>query len=178
MTLLEARQWCSARHQQRRGEECYGFTAHVSTTNTSAGPISFKGSGISTMSNTSDNFSSYIYAPVACPGADETKNGDWRAVCPTAQQVWGKPQPHGSWALLFLNGDATSSMSEMIDLKKDLGVLGDMNVQDVWTSREVWVTENGQFAPPVVRPRDSGFYLLTKKHRNFDWLVPAPNTSK
>eukprot|EP00662_Eupelagonemidae_sp_cell21_P039986 gene39986-30681_t len=44
LTLPGAEAWCN-RHQ-RRGEECYGFTTHANTTNTTAGPVHFKARGM------------------------------------------------------------------------------------------------------------------------------------
>ena len=86
-----------------------------------------------------------------------------------AQQVWGKPQPNGSWAFVLLNSDLTRAMTATIDLAalplpaSRISSGGAVVVRDIWAKANVpsLKPNAGLFTPPAVAPRDSAFYLLS-----------------
>ena len=122
--------------------------------------------------NTSTAWTSHVKASVACGGAD----GAWRPVCPVAQQVWGKPQPGGAWALLFLNAAQNASMRMSVSLSADLGLPSSaaVHVRDIWSRKDVGSLGSGadSFSPEAaVPPHDSAFFLLTPTNRSR--AVPA-----
>ena len=116
--------------------------------------------------NASAAWTSFVKASVACGGAD----GAWRPVCPVAQQVWGKPQPGGAWALLFLNAAQNASMRMSVSLSADLGLPpSSVRVRDLWSRKDVGSLGSGvdSFSPEAaVPPHDSAFFLLTPTNRS------------
>ena len=80
-----------------------------------------------------------------------------------AMQLWAKPQPGNSLAVLVINIDAASAGGLEYELK--LSELHDslpteMAVRDIWSQRDVGETVGGVFRGSVA-PRDSAFLLLS-----------------
>ena len=80
-----------------------------------------------------------------------------------AQQVWGKPLPGGTWAVLAINGatDHAFNVSVPLKLLNTTGSAG-FTVEDLWSGAALpaGAVQGGAFAVPSVGPRDSGFYKL------------------
>ena len=111
-------------------------------------------------------WATYVKAPLVPAAAEDG-----------AQQVWGKPQPGGGWALFFVNSDAKRTMSVSVNLTAVLPGGSGVHlaaggaatlVRDVWAraAAPALAPTNGVFAPPSVQPRDSAFYVLS--------LPPSP----
>jgi hypothetical protein len=80
-----------------------------------------------------------------------------------AQQVWGKPLPGGTWAILAINANTDQSMEVSLPLAA-LNLSGPVTATDIWKYDGEPATGGPvakKFEPPAVGPRDSGFFKLS-----------------
>jgi hypothetical protein len=153
VTIAEAESWCSA------SAECAAFTFRCNDTDASH--------HVNTCTAAEEQKVQQVYFKT-----QTAANGDpkWATFVkeklvpagPFAQQIWVKPLPGGSWAVLAINGDLNSSMSVALPLSK-LNMSGPVTAIDIWNDGKLVpggpVAE--RFQPPPVGPRDSGFFKLS-----------------
>jgi alpha-galactosidase len=165
MSAGDAEVWCN------QTAACTCFTAETTTT-----------SGLASGAARSKSEVRFENEPLLCASNGiHVRNNDnkWRTwvkagLAPDtaesgAQQVWGKPQPNGSWAFVLLNSDLTRTMTATIDLAalplaaSKISSGGAVMVRDIWAKANVPTLKPaaGLFTPPAVAPRDSAFYLVS-----------------
>ena len=74
-------------------------------------------------------------------------------------QVWAKPQPNKSVAVLVINSNQQAPGNATIVLQK-LNLTGTVSIRDVWEHTDNG-TATGTLVTGTIPPADSRFYLLT-----------------
>ena len=140
-SLSAAESWC------KDNSSCIGFTTRTAPdATTHEYKIYFKQDAAN--KNTDANWISYLKAASAPAG-------------PGAQQIWAKPQPNGTVAVILINGGSTPMKQTVTFDSIGLRGVGTRAVRDIWARKNLHLAGEKAFAAPVVAPRSSGFYLLS-----------------
>ena len=147
---------------------CYAFTFE-SSVEKEIYPVFFKAGG---GNNFDKEWTTYVKAARATPSS-------------MTQQIWGKPQPGGAWAILYINANLNHTMDTTLPFSK-LKIAGSpsMTARDIWARKDLGPTGHASFTPPPVLPQDSGFYLLTpvaapiKDHPGAETEYAPPDLTK
>lgn len=159
-TVVDAEAWCKAQ------PTCEGFTFDNKRT---PPEMLFKDG----MGGSTNNFTGNVVN--RDPAWTTYLKYEYIGASALAQQVWGKPLPNNTWAVLAINGAPSREFDASLPLHM-LNITGAVEVHDVWTDQPVpgLSSVTGSFVIPSVPPRDSGFYKLRLKSDDMHMAATVP----